>query len=121
MSKKIHVYPNLFATVDDDDFDMVSKYTWHSIRKRKGGRTVYAQTTVRTGKNRKSFYMHSLLIKRTDGMVTDHIDRNGLNNTRKNLRIVDYSESNKNRDMPKHYKPRSTKTADKNDTRSEAR
>ncbi|MCK4817243.1 HNH endonuclease [bacterium] len=43
--------------------------------------------------------MHRMILglKIGDGKITDHINRNGLNNRRCNLRIVSSSESNRNK------------------------
>lgn len=41
--------------------------------------------------------MHRLIMNTPDGMVTDHIDGNGLNNQRKNLRICTHTENMANR------------------------
>ena len=54
----------------------------------------YAITTI----NSKIQYMHRLLVKSNKGMVTDHINRNRLDNRRDNLRTVTYSQNVKNAD-----------------------
>lgn len=44
--------------------------------------------------------MHRLILKPKQGQEVDHIDHNGLNNTRANLRVVTHSENQKNRNRP---------------------
>lgn len=44
--------------------------------------------------------MHKLIAKTPDGYVTDHIDHNGLNNRRANLRVVSRSINGANRSGP---------------------
>ena len=51
---------------------------------RQQGRTVYVR--MKTG--RTWVYLHRLVIGASDGQIVDHIDGNGLNNCRKNLRFV---------------------------------
>lgn len=81
----------LVALIDDDDFDLVSQYTWQA-RCHSHSNVTYA--VRRFGANRtKSQYMHSLV---TGWRQVDHIDHNGLNNCRGNLREVDHSQNQMN-------------------------
>ncbi|MBN1124206.1 MAG: HNH endonuclease [Sedimentisphaerales bacterium] len=41
--------------------------------------------------------MHRLIARPPDGMVVDHIDHNGLNNTRANLRVCTPQQNSRNR------------------------
>jgi hypothetical protein len=69
-----------FATVDAADYDWLSQYRWHATCSR--GR-YYAATVI----NGRSITMHRMILNPPPGMVADHIDGNGLNNARANLRI----------------------------------
>lgn len=91
--KKIKlVNKDLFLLVDDEDFDFLSQYRWYS---QVGKGTFYAHTKI----DNKWVYVHRLLAKTPIGMFTDHIDGNGLNNCKSNLRIVSVRENNLNRKM----------------------
>jgi hypothetical protein len=46
--------------------------------------------------------MHRLIIAAPRGMQVDHIDGNGLNNTRLNLRLADHSRNQMNRPAGKN-------------------
>jgi len=48
--------------------------------------------------------LHRLLTGAKDGLDVDHIDRNGLNNTKKNLRVCTRSENNCNQAIRKSNK-----------------
>jgi hypothetical protein len=68
-----------FALVDAADYEWLSTYRWHATCTR--GR-YYAATVI----DGKSVSMHRMIMNPPPGMVTDHIDGNGLNNYRDNIR-----------------------------------
>ncbi len=77
---------------DVEDIDLVQKYKW-SINSTTG--YVYCST--------EDILLHRLImqdeINKLEGTgVIDHISHNKLDNTRKNLRVVTYSDNNRNRD-----------------------
>lgn len=86
---KILISRGLFALIDTADLPMVGDFRWQAL---KSGYTYYAHIP-RLG------LMHRLLLGLPGGRFpeTDHIDGNGLNNTRGNLRIVNRSVNMQNR------------------------
>jgi hypothetical protein len=96
MKIKIHSkkYLNLFAIVEDIDFNFLNKFKWH-VRVSKSG-NMYAYTKWNTNPV-KHMDMHRLIMKPKDGFIIDHIDNNGLNNRRSNIRICTRSQNNFNR------------------------
>ena len=80
----------LIAIVDDSDFELVSQYRWRG-HKAARSLTVYARGAV----DRKPILMHRLIMQPEAGLHIDHIDGNGLNNSRSNLRCVTQAENNR--------------------------
>lgn len=86
--KKIELSKGFVALVDDEDFDKISQYKWHYHFK-PNRNTNYARTYI--GKIDDVYtkqYMHRMIMKPADGQAVDHIDGNGLNNQRSNLRLA---------------------------------
>jgi hypothetical protein len=85
-----------YAIVDADDYDRLSKYKWqlHS-----NGRTHYAfrYSSTSGGKKRQRLWMHNQIIDIPEGSVCDHINHNGLNNRKPNLRSATSSQNSCNR------------------------
>ena len=74
--------------IDDCDFEMVSSFEW---RVRKYGRCAYAETVA----DGKTLYMHRLILGFPDNH-TDHVNGNGLDNRRHNLRPCSEAENQRN-------------------------
>lgn len=82
------------AIVDAEDVALVAAYQWQAKPNRGNW---YARTTINVDGRRVSVGMHRLLIQPRRGYVPDHIDGDGLNNRRSNLREATYSQNRKNR------------------------
>lgn len=70
-----------FAIVDAADYEWLNQYTWQAAY---NGTKFYATTKKGRGGN---IWMHRLIMNAPKGMVVDHINGNGLDNRRCNLRI----------------------------------
>lgn len=76
-----------FALVDDTDYQTVTQYRWHYDKNN------YAQRTVRIEGKIRVTRMHVLLLQPQAGFETDHVNGDGLDNRRMNLRIVSRQEN----------------------------
>jgi hypothetical protein len=86
--RRIPLTQGQFAIVDNADYDELAMYKWYGI---KNGRTFYAERFVKTNgivRKRNLIGMHRQLLDVPAGKVVDHINHNGLDNRRANLRIV---------------------------------
>ena len=77
--------------VDDSDYSFLSKYVWFEWKLPKQN-TSY----VRKKLDGKQILLHRLIMGCPDDMVVDHINGNGLDNRRENLRIVTKGQNNFN-------------------------
>jgi hypothetical protein len=86
MTKQIELTQGKFTTVDDEDFEYLSQWKWYAT---KNSKTWYAYR----GKN---IAMHREIVSCPQDMIIDHKDRDGLNNTKTNLRVCHKSDNTKN-------------------------
>jgi len=88
------------AIIDTDDYEFIKSYNYKWCLDKKKDRIIAVKTTLYRGKQLK---LHSLILKKVNGLFIDHIDRNPLNNKKSNLRLVNYSQSNHNRKVLNKY------------------
>lgn len=89
--KTIQLSQGLVAKVDDEDHERLSQYKW-CVAKR--AIVWYACRNVRLEDRRKAqILMHRDILTPPRGFVIDHIDHDGLNNQRSNLRVVTQGEN----------------------------
>ena len=75
--------------VSDEDFDYLNQFTWY-VKKYKY--TSYAK------RGHDGISMHREILGITDGsVIIDHVDHNGLNNQRENLRVANKSTNAMNK------------------------
>lgn len=98
--KVIKLPQNKVVIVDDEDFDHLNQWKWN-IHTTKW--TSYAKRINYNSNGTKTIvYMHRQIMGVTDrSIVCDHIDHNGLNNQRSNLRVCSVSQNNSNRTIKK--------------------
>ncbi len=86
----------MYAVVDPDDFWRLSRHKWCAL---KGQRTFYAIRWIYMGKNRKrkTVWMHREIIKAGEEHFCDHINHDGLDNRKANLRLASRCQNAWNR------------------------
>jgi hypothetical protein len=111
----------LEAVIDAEDVPLVEGRNWFTWKNSRG--RVYAQRQSRLdgpGKQRQRVLpMHRVIVDAPDDMFVDHIDGDGLNNRRSNLRIVTNAQNMQNRGKPSNNTS-GYKGVSKNRTRWEA-
>ena len=101
MAKEIPLNSGMVTIVDDEDFEFLNQWKWtYSKHKRKS--TGYALRGTKKSDERKMFYMHREITKVSDGMYVDHINGNGLDNRKANLRICTSQQNKWNMKIPKN-------------------
>lgn len=83
--------------VDIDDYDLVKEYQWHIENSREG--LQYGQASTNGKLPTKTIRIHRLIVP--NSFQIDHINHNGLDNRRKNLRACNNRENNCNKNFSK--------------------
>ena len=86
--RKIKLTQGKIALVDDEDYERVNQYKWYASS------YPYAQRK----KDKSTQSMHRFILELSDPKISvDHINHNGLDNRRENMRICSQSENLRNR------------------------
>ncbi len=91
--KQIPLTQGKFAIVDDEDFERISQLKWHAHRRRN---TYYAKKHITENGRYVHLPMQNAVMDVPRSVLVDHKDRNGLNNTRNNLRICTKAQNQRN-------------------------
>lgn len=87
------------ALVDDEDFERLDRFQWHAVVLNTG-KLWYARTTLKLPDGEIficPLHWAVLEIRLKKGLVVDHIDGDGLNNQRSNLRVVLQRQNTQNK------------------------
>ena len=83
-----------WSLIDVDDYERVSSFSWHARLAKNGA---YGRTIILENGKKINRYLHQFILGTKAPNLTDHINRNGLDNRKENLRISDKSQNNMNR------------------------
>jgi hypothetical protein len=92
--RRIPLTQGKYAIVDPEDFERLNKHKWYAAR---DTRTFYAHRHKRVGKKYVSIGMHREILDPPGHLVVDHINHNGLDNRKANLRLATSAQNSYNR------------------------
>jgi len=99
--KEIKLTQGKVTMVNDEDFEYLNQWKWCATKK---SNSYYATTRSKKTlkfKDKNMILIHQIILERMLGHknfeMVDHIDGDGLNNQRSNLRPATYQENNMNR------------------------
>jgi hypothetical protein len=81
-----------YAFIDEEDAERVSQHSWICLSSPRRPNRAYAQTTL----GGKTTLLHRFVTEALDGVDVDHINRNGLDNRKCNLRPCTQTLNNGN-------------------------
>jgi hypothetical protein len=101
MAKEIQLTQGKVAIVDDEDFDYLNQFKWLARKSRNNnyyaGRYFYIKKC-----HRIYISMHTDIVKPNKNLMIDHVNNNGLDNRKINLRLCTNAENMRNRPLYKN-------------------
>ena len=82
--KEIPLTQGKVALVDDEDFEYLNQWKWNYHKSRKTG---YATRSFWKEGKGSTIIMHRLLLNASKEQMVDHINHNGIDNRKHNLRL----------------------------------
>lgn len=97
-----------FAMVDDENFEILNQFSWSAMRCSDIWYAVHSKAAPRTIPNKQGkttvTYMHRLIMAASAGEEVDHINHNGIDNQKNNLRKCTGAQNIKNYTKSKNKK-----------------
>lgn len=76
--------------LDEEDLHLIEKYSWR-IQKRKHG--PYVRSSIPVNGKHVDIYLHRIIANAPEGLVVDHINGDGLDNRKCNLRVCTHAQN----------------------------
>jgi len=87
--RKIPLTQDKYAIVDPERYEELIKYNWFAVRSERGYYAVRMTKAKKgSGVRQKAVRMHRVVLGAPENRFVDHINHNGLDNRRVNLRLV---------------------------------
>ena len=96
--RRIPLTQGKYTIVDVEDYEKLAKYKWFAVRSERGYYAV-RMTKAKKGSRvrQKGVRMHRAIMGVPEGKIMDHINHNGLDNRRANLRVATRRENTWNK------------------------
>jgi hypothetical protein len=91
---KIPLTKGQFVKVDPEDYIWLAQFRWHCKVNKDA---IYAVRCVTENGRERRVYLHRVLMNTPDGLVCDHINHDGLDDRKANLRNCTIAQNNANR------------------------
>lgn len=88
-TKEVPLTQGQVALVDEEDYERVSRHSWHLHPANRTNTKSYARARI----NGKMILLHRYILGVAPDRVTDHRNRNGLDCRRENLRVCTRSQN----------------------------
>lgn len=98
---QIPISRGLFATIDREDYERVTnggKWKWTALPTKW---TAYVRRNVTRDGRQHSLYLHRFIMGDREGFEIDHIDGNGLNCSKSNMRYATKAQNAQNQKLKK--------------------
>lgn len=91
--REIPLTQGMIALVDDEDYTGLARWKWY-YHKGSTAKTGYAKRKhSRQDGEQKTIFMHRIILNTPPKYQTDHINGNGLDNRKENLRVATHSQN----------------------------
>lgn len=99
------IYKNMYTIIDNEDYHRISKYNWNVNNDHNKNR-FYAQTSIKIDNKYYCFPIHRMILNldKNDKIMVDHIDHDGLNNQKSNLRVCTNQQNQANQNIKNENK-----------------
>ena len=98
--KEIPLTKGMVALVDDDVWEWAKQYSWYAETGGDNQTTAYARRRIRENGKARYVYLHRVIMNAKPGQQVDHINNNGLDCRRVNLRLCTDAQNHYNKPKP---------------------